>query len=229
MSSPLIEARDLEVGYGEHPVCAPATFALRPGEVLAVVGANGAGKSTLARTCCGLLAPLGGTIEVMGRVPDPRQGNLRADMARDLGEESFFPTLSVAEHLYLVCYGHGVVEPQSVVDSLLEELDLDVVADSLPDELSSGQRRRLALAAVLARPRALLVLDEPEQRLDHVTRLDLAQRLVDEREAGGAVLLVSHDAQLVRTAATSVLMVGRRTRLAASVAEGVRAMTEGVA
>lgn len=226
-AEPLIRARDLSVGYGENPVCAPATFELRAGGVLALVGVNGAGKSTLARTCCGLLRPLGGEIEVMGRRPDLRSAAFRAAVARDLGEESFFPTLSVAEHLHLVCYGHGVADPGAVVEALIEEFDLDAVADSLPDELSSGQRRRLALAAVLARPRSLLILDEPEQRLDHVTRLALADRLIDEREAGGSILLVSHDAELVRAAATAVLMVGRQTRLAASVEEGVEAIIEG--
>ena len=225
---PLIRARGLTVGYGERPVCAPATFDLAPGEVLALVGVNGAGKSTLARTCCGLLRPLDGEIEVMGRRPDPRRASFRAAVARDLGEKSFFPTLSAAEHLHLVCYGHGVADPGAVVEALIEELELDDVADSLPDELSSGQRRRLALAAVLARPRSLLILDEPEQRLDHVTRLRLADRLIEEREAGGAVLLVSHDAGLVRACATAVLMVGRRTRLAAGVEEGVEAIIEGV-
>ena len=85
----------------------------------------------------------------------------------------------------MVCFGHGVVEADEVVSDLLEDLELRRLAQHLPEELSSGQRRRLALASVLARPRRLLVLDEPEQRLDRVTRLLLADRLVEEREAGG--------------------------------------------
>lgn len=224
--SALVHARALAVGYGPHPVCAPATFTLGPGEVLALVGVNGAGKSTLLRTCCGLLRPIDGEVNILGRRPDPRSGAFRAAVARDLGEESFFPTLTVAEHLGLVCYGHAVPAPGEVVEALLEELDLTDLAQALPEQLSSGQRRRLALASVLARPRSLLVLDEPEQRLDHVTRRGLAQRLVAEREAGGGVLLVSHDPELVNRAATSVLLVGRHTRLL-GVDDGVRALSEG--
>ncbi|RAX22543.1 ABC transporter ATP-binding protein [Actinomyces sp. Z5] len=222
----LVAARDLSVGYGEHAVCGPATFVLRAGEALALVGVNGAGKSTLLRTCLGLLPPVDGEVRLLGRIPDPRSGRQRRAVARELGEESFFPALTVAEHLALVCFGHAVPDPERTARQLLEEFDLIDLADALPEEMSSGQRRRLALAAVLARPRRILVLDEPEQRLDHVTRRALAQRLVAERETGVAVLIACHDAEFVRTVATSVLLVGADTNLL-DVSAGVRAITEG--
>ena len=224
---PLVSCHDLSVGYGGEPVCAPATFDLIAGQVLALVGVNGAGKSTILRTCCGLLQPLKGQVRVLGHVPDPRSGTQRAVLATDLGQESFFPTLTVAEHLQLVCFGHGVVDADEAVAELLEDLDLTRLAGHLPEELSSGQPRRLALASVLVRPRRVLVLDEPEQRLDRVTRLLLADRLVEERESGGGVLMVSHDPEIVEEAATHVLLVGRDTRML-SVDEGVRAIEEGL-
>jgi len=77
----------------------------------------------------------------------------------------------------------------------------------LPTALSSGQRRRLLLAAGFVRPRTLLVLDEPEQRLDLRMRQALAERLVAEKEAGGAVLFATHDAELVRTVADRAVYV----------------------
>lgn len=224
---PLVSARELSVGYNDEPVCSPATFDLLPGQVLALVGVNGAGKSTMLRTCCGLLPPVAGEVRVLGHVPDPRSGTQRAALATDLGQESFFPTLTVAEHLRLVCFGHGVADADEVVGDLLEDLELTRLAGNLPEELSSGQRRRLALASVLARPRRLLVLDEPEQRLDQVTRLLLADRLIEERESGGGVLMVSHDPDIVEEAATQVLLVGRDTRIL-SVTDGVRAIEEGL-
>lgn len=224
---PLVSVRDLSVGYNNQPVCAPATFDLLAGQVLALVGVNGAGKSTILRNCCGLLQPLDGRVRVLGRVPDPRSGAQRAAVATDLGQESFFPTLTVAEHLQLVCFGHGVADADDVVADLLDDLELGRLAGHLPDELSSGQRRRLALASVLVRPHRLLALDEPEQRLDRVTRLLLSDRLVEERESGGGVLMVSHDPEIVEETATQVLLVGRDTRLL-SVADGVRAIEEGL-
>lgn len=68
---PLVSAHDLSVGYSDEPVCAPATFNLLPGQVLALVGVNGAGKSTILRTCCGLLHPLRGEVRFLGTFPTP--------------------------------------------------------------------------------------------------------------------------------------------------------------
>lgn len=223
----LVRATELSAGYHQHPVCAPATFALMPGQVLALVGVNGAGKSTLLRTCCGLLEPIRGRIELLGSQPDPRRAAQRAALALDTGEDSFFPSLGVEEHLRLVCYGHGVPDADAAVGDILDELGLMPLARALPEQLSSGQRRRLALASVLLRPRRLLVLDEPEQRLDHLMRTALAKRLTRERRSGTGVLLASHDPDLVAAVATRVLLVGHDTRMM-SPDEGAHAIRRGI-
>ncbi len=208
--APLVRADGLQVGY-RLPVCAPVDLAVRPGEVLAVVGANGTGKSTLLRTILGHLEPLGGRAELLGRPVDPRSLDVRAAVAQDLGDDMFFPALTVREHLLLTCSGHRVTDAEEVVEDLLEEFGLTDRADAVPGALSSGQRRRLLLAAALARPRSLLVLDEPEQRLDVGMRHHLTGRLREEREAGGAVLLASHDPEVVAGAATAVLLIDETT------------------
>ncbi len=73
----LISAKGLSLGYGGTPVCAPVSFSLRPGDVLAVVGANGSGKSTLLRTVLGLLPALDGTLDVLGAPVDERAVEFR--------------------------------------------------------------------------------------------------------------------------------------------------------
>ncbi len=219
----LVRAKGLVTGYGA-PLLPPVDFAVTAGEVLAVVGANGTGKSTLLRTVVGLLPPIAGELRILGRDLDARSVQFRAAVAVDLGDDAFFPALTVREHLLLTCYGHGVEEPEEVVDHLEEEFGLVDRADALPAALSSGQRRRLLLAAALARPRSLLVLDEPEQRLDAGMRRSLAGRLVEERDGGGAVLLASHDASLVAAAATSALLVAEGGVSAVSPREAADAM-----
>ena len=202
---PVARAQDLLVGYGGAPVCAPVTFTLHPGRALALVGANGSGKSTVLRAVIGLLEPAGGTLTVLGRPVDERTVEFRSGVSSVLDDDAYFPSLSVAEHLYLVARGHGVLDAWDRVDELLDEFGLADHARSLPVSLSSGQRRRLLLAAGFARPRSLLVLDEPEQRLDRRMLAALATRLLAEKAAGGAVLMASHDPELVRAVADRAL------------------------
>jgi ABC-type multidrug transport system ATPase subunit len=205
-AGPLLEVSKLEVGYG-LPVCPPISVQVKPGEVVAVIGANGSGKSTLLRTVVGLLKPLGGKMQMLGSELDERSGVFRAAVASELGDEAFFPSLTVREHLVLTCYGHGVPDPDEVTDYQLDAFGLNERANALPAALSSGQRRRLALAAAFARPRSLMILDEPEQRLDATIRDTLAGWLVEERNEGGGVLMATHDPQLITISATKVVAI----------------------
>ncbi|WP_123370028.1 ABC transporter ATP-binding protein [Cellulomonas sp. PhB150] len=207
MSKPAVRAQDLLVGYGGAPVCAPVTFTLSPGRAVALVGANGSGKSTVLRAVIGLLEPSGGKLAVFGEEVDEREISFRTQVASVLDDDAYFPALTVYEHLYLTARGHGVVGADGVVTELLEEFGLTEHSRSLPVALSSGQRRRLLLAAGFVRPRSLLVLDEPEQRLDRAMRDRLAARLVAEKRAGGAVLLATHDPDLVLAVADRAVHV----------------------
>jgi ABC-type multidrug transport system ATPase subunit len=131
---------------------------------------------------------------------------MRAIVAAALDDIDFFPDLSVVEHLELLSFAHGgSAEP---VEEVLTELGLARARDQLPATLSSGQRRRLALASCFVRPRRLLVLDEPEQRLDVGGRAWLADRLRRERAAGTAVLMASHDADLIEAVADARIEIG---------------------
>ncbi len=223
---PVVRAVGLTVGYAGAPVCAPVSFTLPAGRILALVGPNGAGKSTVLRAVLGLLAPLSGSVQVLGRAVDERAVAYRAQVASVLDDDAWFPALTVAEHLYLTARGHGVADAEDEVDDLLEEFGLVEQSHSLPTALSSGQRRRLLLAAGLVRPRSLLVLDEPEQRLDVAMRGHLADRLVAEKKAGGSVLLATHDPQLLAAVADRAVLVGD-TSGTMSVPDAVAALQPG--
>jgi ABC-type multidrug transport system ATPase subunit len=172
-----------------------------------VVGPNGAGKSTVLQTLVGLLPALDGTVEFDGRPVDERSTGFRRDVVAVLDDDAFFPSLTGREHLLLTAGGHGVRDAEHVVAAEVEAFGLADRADALPTALSSGQRRRLALAAAFVRPARLMVLDEPERRLDAGMRQRLAARLAGVRDTGVAVLLASHDAEVVRTVADTVLVV----------------------
>lgn len=204
---PLLAAEALLVGHGDVPSCAPVTFTLDPGTALALVGPNGAGKSTLLQTLVGLLPPLGGAVRFDGREVDERQATFRRDVAQVLDDDAFFPSLTAREHLLLTARGHGVGAADDVVEAELAAFGLTDRADALPRNLSSGQRRRLALAAAFVRPARLLVLDEPERRLDPAMRDTLTERLAAARDAGQVVLFASHDAAVVTTVARSAVLL----------------------
>jgi ABC-type multidrug transport system ATPase subunit len=121
---------------------------------------------------------------------------------------SAYPDLTVREHLLLVAVAHGA-GPRAVglVDSALVECRLSDHGDALPWSLSSGQRQALQLAAMLVRPRRLLILDEPEQRLDPGARRWLAGLLAAEKSRGAGVLLATHHVELAEAIADQVIVL----------------------
>ena len=211
----LLHARALVVGYDDVPVCAPVDLDLGAGEALALVGPNGAGKSTVLRAVLGLLEPLDGELTVLGEPVDERRSAFRARVAGVLDDDAWFPGLTAREHLLLTAAGHGVRRTTTVVDDVVDVFGLADRQDALPSALSSGQRRRLLLAAAFVRPRDLLVLDEPEQRLDTTMREALVGLLQDACAAGTGVLLATHDPVLLTALGADAVVVsdGRSERL----------------
>ncbi|MER7456665.1 ABC transporter ATP-binding protein [Micromonospora sp. NPDC126480] len=192
---PTLAVHGLVRRFGELVVLDNVTFHLDAGRLAAVVGPNGSGKTTLLRCVVGADRPDEGEVLLDGERCDETDPRVRATVAAALDDIDFFPDLSVGEHLELIAYAHGgAAEP---VTKVLAELGLDGARDQLPATLSSGQRRRLALASCFVRPRGLLVLDEPEQRLDARGRAWLADRLLRAKADGTAVLMASHDADLI--------------------------------
>lgn len=202
----LLVVRGLTRRFGRLVVLDDVHFSLDAGQIAAVVGPNGSGKTTLLRCVVGADRPDEGEVLFDGRRCDESDPAVRAAVATVLDDIDFFPDLSVVEHLELVGYAHG--GPTEPVRGLLAELGLERARDQLPATLSSGQRRRLALASCFVRPRRLLVLDEPEQRLDVHGRDWLAERLLREKAAGTAVLMASHDAELLDRVVDQRIEVG---------------------
>ncbi|MET7831405.1 heme ABC exporter ATP-binding protein CcmA [Micromonospora sediminicola] len=202
----LLSVRGLTRRFGQLVVLEDVSFDLAAGRLAVVVGPNGSGKTTLLRCVVGADRPDAGEVLVNGRRCYETDPEMRALLAAALDDIDFFPDLSVSEHLELVAYAHG--GSVRAVAEVITELGLDRARDQLPSTLSSGQRRRLALASCFVRPRCLLVLDEPEQRLDARGREWLADRLLREKAEGTAVLMATHDAELAATVADDRLEIG---------------------
>lgn len=196
-SNVVLHVSDLTKAYGPVTIVDGFSLDVSAGEAVALTGRNGAGKSTVLRCLVGADRPDSGVVEVLGTKMSETNAEIRRNVATVIDDLDFFPDLSVVEHLDLLARAHGIDDPDGVVDSILHEVQLVPQAGQLPTTLSSGQRRRLALATAFVRPRRLLVLDEPEQRLDVEGIEWLGQRLAEEKRDGLAIVLASHEPSLV--------------------------------
>ncbi|MET1037475.1 MAG: ABC transporter ATP-binding protein [Aeromicrobium sp.] len=208
--APLLRVRGLTRHFGGLQVLTGLDLEVESGRALALVGPNGSGKTTALRCIAGADEVTAGTVELDGAPLDERSAATRRDLAVVMDDLDFFPDLSVVEHLDLLARAHRVDDAESVVDGVLADVGLEDQAAQLPGTLSSGQRRRLALASAFVRPRRLLILDEPEQRLDVDGLAWLTERLLAEKADGLGILLVSHDPDLVGAVADEVLDLGER-------------------
>lgn len=173
------------------------------GEAVALFGPSGSGKTTLLRMLAGLAAPESGRIEVEGETwYDSAKGISLAPQRRRVGfvfqDYALFPTMTVRQNLSYALEKDG---DRKVVGELLSLMELEALADRLPETLSGGQRQRVALARALVRRPKLLLLDEPLSALDLAMRRKLQDELVRvQRAYGVATMLVSHDpGEVVRT------------------------------
>ena len=204
----VLQVDNLKKGYGPVTIVEGFSMKVHAGEAVALTGRNGAGKSTVLRCLVGADRPDDGTVTVKGVKVSETNPNIRRDVATVIDDLDFFPDLSVVEHLDLLARAHGLVDPDALVDEVLEEVQLVPQAGQLPSTLSSGQRRRLALATAFVRPRSLLVLDEPEQRLDVEGVEWLGRRLKQEIEGGLAIVLASHEPSLLEAIGARQMRLG---------------------
>jgi heme exporter protein A len=181
MPMPLLQVRQLAVARGDRNVVEGLDLAVAPGEILHVRGRNGAGKTSLLEVLCGLRQPAAGALEGQ---PEPQRRHW-------IGHKNALnPALSPGENLRFWCALNG--HDPARVDPALERVGLKTLRHRPCGNLSTGQRRRAALARLLAAPRPWWVLDEPLAGLDHAG-IDLLSGLFDGHlRDGGSAVITSH-------------------------------------
>ncbi|MEU7901797.1 ATP-binding cassette domain-containing protein [Actinoplanes sp. NPDC049118] len=204
MDQSAIEVRGLSVSYGSAPVLVDVRLTVPVGAGVCVTGENGIGKSTLLRCVASLQRPDAGEIEIFGGPPGSTPEFWRA-VVTTVEPPTWYPGLTAREHGELVCRAHGSDLAEAGLDEMLERFGIASHADVIPPSLSSGQKQRLTLALALLRPSRLLILDEPEQRLDPQARTMVAGLLRDYLAGGGTALLASHDAAFAAAAGTTTV------------------------
>jgi energy-coupling factor transporter ATP-binding protein EcfA2 len=213
--TPLLWARSLAVGYpNARAAQVDLDIDVAAGEILAVTGANGVGKSALALTLGGLIPPMAGEVSVAAPAPNgpPHKWSSR-ELARHIGSVFQAPEHQFIGSTVRKDVGFGLrnrshrAQLSAQVDATLTEFNLAAQHEQNPFTLSGGEKRRLSIAdAVVLRPR-ILIFDEPTFGQDDVTRHDLVTSFRRLRDAGHAIVVVTHDERFVTEVADSQLVL----------------------
>jgi energy-coupling factor transport system ATP-binding protein len=216
-----LEARHVEAGYGQQRILRDLSLTVRSGEIVALIGRNGSGKTTLLKTIVGLLPVQRGEVRVAGQ---SIAGQSVADICRHVGYLPQDPNAllfadTVEDELRITLRNHGLSAAEAnaapVVSDLLGRLNLTDKASAYPRDLSVGERQRVALGAIAVTQPGALLLDEPTRGLDYVAKQNLSRLLSNWRDAGMAILIVTHDVELVAEIADRVVLLSQGEIIAA--------------
>lgn len=209
-----LEALDVVFSFGETPALRGATFSIRRGEVVAVMGPSGSGKSTLLHCLAGILVPGSGEVRFDGRRIDTLRESERSALRRDHFGFIFqfgqlIPELTAEENVALPLLLAGLHREAALLAarSWLERLDLAGLERHRTGEMSGGQAQRVALARGLVAHPQVLFADEPTGSLDSLNG-ELVMHLLTAaaREEGTTVVLVTHEPRVAAYADREVIV-----------------------
>ena len=193
---------------GNFPALAGVDLSVAVGETVLIKGPNGAGKTTLLRCLAGLTPIHKGTARILGHDLESGRGAICRDVAILSQANHLYSDLSADDNLALYIRASRVTTNKT--DSACEQMGISSrVRSTKVRHLSTGQKRRVAIACLLVRQARLWLLDEPHSGLDWTGAGLLNEQLVDQSQAGTTIVIVSHDLERVGTIAGRTLtMVG---------------------
>ena len=204
----MLRIEGLTVGYGGEPILEGVALAVQPGQFVSLVGPSGSGKTSILRAVTRLLEPQHGSITL--DIPP-------ADIGFLFQDDALLPWRTVRANVSLGLRIRGVpaAEAAGRADAWIASLGLEGLGDRFPRQLSGGQRKRVALAQVLALEPRLLLMDEPFASLDAIVRVRITEELLGWVERKHlTVLLVTHDLEEAVTLSDAVYVLSGGPRAA---------------
>jgi phospholipid/cholesterol/gamma-HCH transport system ATP-binding protein len=212
----ILEVHDVSISFGENHVLNAFSMHLGEGENVVVLGKSGSGKSVLIKCIIGLLQVDSGSIRVMGKevtTMDVRElDKLRSSIGFLFQSNALYDSMTVRENLEFPLRRHrrnlSNSERDQLVIEALNDVSLPHTIDYMPEELSGGMKKRIALArALMLRPRIILY-DEPTTGLDPITAREISALIVRiQQRYNTSSIIISHDMNCVRATANRVVML----------------------
>lgn len=202
----MLRVFDLVLGYGEEPVVEGVSLEVSAGKFVSLVGPSGSGKTSILRAINDLLTPRSGRIELNGG---------QESLGFLFQDDALLPWRTARDNVALGLRIRKMLKSTALAeaDAWMNRLGLEGFGNRFPHELSGGQRKRIAIAQILALKPKLLLMDEPFASLDAIVRTRLTQELLGwvEREHL-SVLLVTHDLEEALSVSDTVLLLSQGPR-----------------
>jgi len=190
------------------------SFAIQPGEAVAVLGKSGTGKSVTLKTIMGLMTPDAGRVFVEGEEVTDAPRHVLSEIRQRLGflfqNAALFDSITVGENVAFPLRRHtdySDAEIDDIVSEKLAEVGLEADFDKMPSALSGGMKKRVGLARAMALDPPILLVDEPSAGLDPITAEEIDDLLCELRDRGTTLVVVTHNIPSARKVARRLMVL----------------------
>ena len=216
-SEPLVEVHDLYKSFGDNHVLNGFNMNLYEGENLVILGKSGSGKSVLIKCMVGLLEPDNGILKVLGKDIVELEQNELDELRTDIGflfqGSALYDSMTVRENLEFPLRRHpdkitGGDLNITLIEQALENVGLKHAIDLMPEELSGGMKRRVALARTLILDPKIILYDEPTSGLDPITSKEIIHLILKiQQRRRTASIIITHDMDCARVIANRMIIL----------------------
>ena len=210
----MLQIHDLKKRFGQNEVLKGFNMYLKEGENLVIMGKSGSGKSVMIKCLMGLMQPDSGEIEIMGKTVLELEQNELDQLRKKLGflfqGSALYDSMTVRENLEFPLRNQDMPqkEKDELVQQALQSVGLLDAIEMVPNELSGGMKRRVALArAIILHPK-IIIYDEPTTGLDPITAKEIIQLMRNIQEIyGSSALIITHDVDCSRVIADRMILL----------------------
>ncbi len=215
-SSEVISINHLQKSFGTNHVLRDFNMKLNAGENVVVLGKSGSGKSVLIKCIIGLIKPDNGNIKIFGEEVQNRSqeelDKMRANVGFLFQSNALYDSMTVRENLEFPLRRHWLKNNKQSVNELvleaLENVGLANTVEMLPEELSGGMRKRIALARTLILKPKIILYDEPTTGLDPITGKEISHLMLDiQKKYNTSSIIISHDMNCVKIVANKIIVL----------------------